>query len=103
MTHTVTDVRYPLCNTSQPNLVVQVLVIGADCRATRQRKNTNRCFVWYAFSRLLRRASIYYKIIPNSHLGREIFLFGFEGARLILLVELLAKSQVGVTHQLTDE
>ena len=65
----------------------------------------NRCFVfvWYAFSRLLRRASIYYKIIPKSHLGREIFLFGFEGARLILLVELLAKSQVGVTHQLTDE
>ena len=87
------------CNTSQPNLVVQVLVI----RATRPIRSN--CCVVRVFSFIETSVDLLQnKVIPKSHLGREIFLFSFEGARLIIpLVELLAKSQVGVTHQLTDE
>ena len=39
------------------------------------RENRHGYYImWYAFSRLLRRAWVYYKIIPKSHLGREIYL-----------------------------
>ena len=58
----------------------------------------NEDFVWYAFSHLF--STKLYLI----HIYGKSISVSFEGAILInTLVELLAKLQVGVAHQLTDE